>query len=275
MKTILITGCSSGYGRATAALFLEQGWNVVATMRTPRKKATEEFAESERLHVLQLDVTDRGSIAAAIRDGIAAFGGLDVVVNNAGIGLFSAFEATPEQTTREVFETNTFGVMAVTQAVIPHLRERRAGTLVNVTSSIGIAPMPLVSVYAASKFAIEGFTESLSYELSCFGIHAKIVQPGYGPTTGLTANGLERMKGLVPQAYAPYAEQLMRGLAGGKSTTELDVARAVWLAATDGSARLRYAAGPDAEELAAMRRALPGEGYLDQMRAAVGPKVGA
>jgi NAD(P)-dependent dehydrogenase (short-subunit alcohol dehydrogenase family) len=274
-NTILITGCSSGYGRATAALFLEQGWNVVATMRTPRKKAAEDLAESERLRVLPLDVTDRGSIAAAIRDGIAAFGGLDVVVNNAGIGLLSAFEATPEQTIRDVFEANTFGVMAVTQAVIPHFRERRAGTLVNVTSSVGIVPVPLVSVYAASKFAIEGFTESLSYELSCFGVRAKIVEPGYGPTTSFTANGLERMNGLVPQAYAPYAEQLMRGRDSGKTTTGLDVARAVWLAATDGSARLRYAAGPDAEDLAAMRLALPGEGYLDQMRAAVGPKVGA
>jgi NAD(P)-dependent dehydrogenase (short-subunit alcohol dehydrogenase family) len=132
MKTVLITGCSSGYGRATATHFLERGWNVVATMRTPQNALN--LPESERLRLLRLDVTDRASITEAIRDGIMAFGGLDVVVNNAGIGLFSAFEATPEQTIREVFETNTFGVMAVTQAVIPHLRERRAGTVINVTS---------------------------------------------------------------------------------------------------------------------------------------------
>ena len=147
MKTVLITGCSSGYGRATALFFLERGWNVVATMRSPR---TEVLPASERLRVLRLDVTDRGSIAGAVRDGIAAFGGLDAVVNNAGIGMFSAFEVTPEQAIRQVFETNTFGVMAVTQAVVPHLRERRAGTLINVTSSVGIVPMPLVRVYAAS-----------------------------------------------------------------------------------------------------------------------------
>lgn len=272
MKNVLITGCSSGYGRATAAHFLERGWNVVATMRTPR--ATRDLPESERLRVLRLDVTDRASVAEAVRDGIAAFGGLDAVVNNAGIGLLSAFEATPEAVVREVFETNTFGVMAVSQAIVPHFRERRAGTLVNVTSSVGIVPMPLVAVYTASKYAIEGFTESLSYELSSFGVRTKIVQPGYGPSTGFVASGVDRMKGLVPEAYAPYAQRIMGGMAHVKSTNELDVARAVWLAVTDGSERLRYAAGADAEDLAAMRRALPGEDYLAQMRAAVAPKVG-
>jgi NAD(P)-dependent dehydrogenase (short-subunit alcohol dehydrogenase family) len=273
MKNVLITGCSSGYGRATAAHFLAQGWNVVATMRTPRN--TPELPEHDRLRVLRLDVTDRASIAAAIRDGIAAFGGLDVIVNNAGIGLLSAFEATPEATTREIFETNTFGVMAVTHAIVPHFRERRAGTLINVTSSVGIVPMPLVAVYSASKYAVEGFTEALSYELSFFGVRTKIVEPGYGPATSFTANGMDRMKGLVPDAYAPYVAQVMQGHAGAKHTNDVDVARAVWLAATDGSNRLRYAAGADAEDLAAMRRAMPGDDYLQQMRAVVGPKSGA
>jgi NAD(P)-dependent dehydrogenase (short-subunit alcohol dehydrogenase family) len=271
MKNVLITGCSSGYGRATAIHFLERGWNVIATLRTPQKSPN--LPDSERLRLLRLDVTDRASIAEAMRDGIAAFGGLDVVVNNAGIGLFSAFEATPERTIREVFETNTFGVMAVTQAIIPHFRERRAGTIVNVTSSVGIAPMPLVSAYTASKFAIEGFTEALAYELSAFGVTVKIVEPGYGPTTSFTANTSERLKGLIPDAYAPYAQQLFKGFAAAKSTNELDVARAVLLAATDGSKRLRYPAGSDAEDLAGMRRAFPWDDYLEQMRAVVGPKA--
>lgn len=272
MKTVLITGCSSGYGRATATLFLERGWNVVATMRTPER--AQGFPESDRLRLLRLDVTDRGSIDAAIRDGIAAFGGIDAAVNNAGIGLMSAFEATPDRMIREIFETNTFGVMAVTQAVIPHFRERRAGTLINVTSSVGIVPMPLVSVYTASKLAVEGFTESLSYELSSFGVRTKIVEPGYGPTTAFSANSTDRLRGLLPEAYSAYAEQLFRGYAAAKTTNEVDVARVVWLAATDGSERLRYAAGPDAEDLAAMRRASPGEEYLAQMRAGT-PKPAA
>jgi NAD(P)-dependent dehydrogenase (short-subunit alcohol dehydrogenase family) len=272
MKNVLITGSSSGYGRATALLFLERGWNVVATMRSPEKT---DLPSSERLRALRLDVTDRASIAAAVRDAVAAFDGLDVVVNNAGIGLLSAFEATPEQTIRELFETNTFGVMAVAQAVVPHFRERRAGTLINVTSSVTLAPMPLVAPYAASKCAIEGFTEALSYELSFFGIRTKIVEPGYGPSTSFIANAVDRMKGLVPEAYAPYVNQIMNGHQAAKTTAGSDVAQAVWLAATDGSKRLRYAAGPDAEELVAMRRAFPGDDYLDQMRAAVGPKAGA
>lgn len=269
MKTVLITGCSSGYGRATALTFLEHGWNVVATMRTPGKG---DLPTSERLCVLRLDVTDRASIDEAVQGGIAAFGGLDVVVNNAGIGLLSALEATPERTIREIFETNTFGVMAVSRAVIPHFRERRAGTLVNVTSSVGIVPMPLVSVYTASKYAIEGFTEALAYELSFLGVRTRLVEPGYGPSTAFAANGMERMNGLLPEAYAPYASQVFAGFAAAKTTNEQDVARAVWLAATDGSHRLRYPAGPDAEELAGMRRAFPGDDYLERMRAALGPK---
>lgn len=215
-------------------------------MRTPKEDA---LPRSERLRVLRLDVTDRASIDAAIREGIAAFGGLDVVVNNAGIGMLSAFEATPEAITREVFETNTFGAMALSQAVIPHFRERRAGTQINVTSTVGIVPMPLVAVYCASRLAIEGFTEALSYELSFRGVRAKLVQPGHSPSTSCAANGMDRMKGLVPDAYAPFVEQVMQGYGGGPFTDDADVARAVLLAATDGSTRLGYAAGADADAL--------------------------
>lgn len=123
--------------------------------------------------------------------------------------------------------------------------------------------MPLVAVYVASKLAIEGFAESLSYELSCFGVRTKIVEPGYGPNTSFIANSGDRMNGSLPEPYAPYAQQLMGGMAAAKSTSMDDVAQVVWPAATDGSKRLRYAAGPDAEDLAAMRRALPGVDYLE------------
>ncbi len=178
MKTVLITGCSSGYGLETARHFHAQGWNVVATMRTPRADV---LPRSERLRVLALDVTRPESIAAAL----AASGPIDVLVNNAGIGLFGAFEATPMATAREVFETNTFGVMAMTQAVLPQFRARRSGVVVNVTSSATLAPMPLVAVYTASKMAIEGFTASLAFELDAFDVRAKLVEPGYGPTHAL------------------------------------------------------------------------------------------
>ena len=206
MKTVLITGCSSGYGLETARHFHSQGWNVVATMRTPREDV---LPGSERLRVLALDVTKADSIAAALE----ASGPIDVLVNNAGIGLLGAFEATPMATAREVFETNTFGVMAMTQAVLPQFRARRSGVVVNVTSSATLAPMPLVAVYTASKTAIEGFTGSLAHELEAFNVRVKLVEPGYAPTTRLTQNGQSRMEGLIPEAYAPYGQSVFAAFA--------------------------------------------------------------
>lgn len=249
MKTVLITGCSSGYGLETARLFLERGWHVVATLRTPRADL---LPASPRLRQLALDVTRPDSIAAAF----AACGPVDVLVNNAGIGLLGAFEATPMATTREIFETNTFGVMAVTQAVLPQFRARRSGAIVNVTSSAVLAAMPLVAAYTASKTAIEGFTASLALELAEFGVRAKLVQPGYGPGTRFAENGGARMQGLIPDAYADYAQRVFAAFAAPAAiTTATDVAETVWQAANDTSARLRYAAGPDAVALAQQQAA--------------------
>jgi NAD(P)-dependent dehydrogenase (short-subunit alcohol dehydrogenase family) len=244
MKTALITGCSSGYGLETARHFLANGWNVVATMRTPRQDV---LPRSQRLRVLPLDVTKPDSIAAAL----TASGPIDVLVNNAGIGLFGAFEVTPMLTTREVFETNTFGVMAMTQAVLPHFRARKSGVIVNVTSSATLAPMPMVAVYTASKTAIEGFTASLAFELASFNIGVKLVEPGYGPGTRFTQNSGTRMDGLIPEAYAPFAQRIFATLTQPAAvTTESDVAEAVWRAAHDTSGQLRFPAGADAVALA-------------------------
>lgn len=244
MKTILITGCSSGYGLETAKRFLEGGWRVVATMRTPRAGL---LPESDRLQVLPMDVTDPASIAAVV----AACGPIDVVVNNAGIGYFGAFEAAPMQIVREIFETNTFGVMAVTQAVIPQLRERRAGLIINVTSSATLAPFPLVAAYTASKTAIQGFSASLAHELAEFGIGVKVVAPGYGPGTQFASNGSARMDGSLPEAYLPFAQRAFASLSQLEDvTTPDDVAAVVWDAAHDGQQRLLYPAGADAVALA-------------------------
>jgi NAD(P)-dependent dehydrogenase (short-subunit alcohol dehydrogenase family) len=244
MKTVLITGCSSGYGLATARHFHAQGWNVIATMRKPQDGL---FEDSPRMRVLALDVTRPESIAAALD----AAGPVDVLVNNAGIGLFGAFEATPMATTRELFETNTFGVMAMTQAVLPGLRERRKGVIVNVTSSATLAPMPLVAVYTASKTAIEGFTASLAHELKAFDVAVKLVEPGYAPTTRFTENGGERMQGLITEPYAPLAQSIFGMLTQTTQLTkESDVAEAVWRAANDTTGQLRFPAGADAVALA-------------------------
>ena len=244
MKTVLITGCSSGYGLETARHFHAQGWNVIATMRTPNHDA---LRPSERLRVIALDVTRPESIAAAIE----ASGPIDVLVNNAGIGLFGAFEATPMTTTREVFETNTFGVMAMTQAVVPQFRARRAGVVVNVTSSATLAPFPLVAVYTASKTAIDGFTASLAHELAAFDVRTKLVLPGYGPGTRFTQNTGPRLEGLIPETYADYAQSALAAMSQVTATTTgSDVAEAVWRAVHDTSSQLRYPAGPDAVALA-------------------------
>ena len=216
-------------------------------MRTPREDL---LPRSDRMRVLALDVTDPESIAAALE----AAGPIDVLVNNAGIGLLGAFEATPLATARELFETNTFGVMAMTQAVLPQFRERGSGVVVNVTSSATLAPMPLVAVYTASKTAIEGFTASLAFELEDFGVRVKLVEPGYGPNTQFASNGQSRMNGLITEPYAPFAQRIMSGLETlDVVTQESDVADAVWRAAHDTTGELRFPAGADAVALAGAR----------------------
>ena len=154
-------------------------------------------------------------------------------------------------TAREVFETNTFGVMAMTQAVVPQFRARRSGVVVNVTSSVTLAPMPLAAVYTASKMAIEGFTASLALELEFFDVRVKLVEPGYAPTTRFASNGGARIEGLIPEAYVPFAQPIFAAFAEPAAvTTESDVADAVWRAATDASGQLRFPAGADAVALA-------------------------
>ena len=244
MQTILITGCSSGYGLETARHFLANGWNVIATMRTPRQDI---LPRSERLRILPLDVTSEASIAAVVK----AAGQIDVLVNNAGIGVVGAFEATTMSHIRKVFDTNSFGVMAMAQAVIPQMRERRSGAIINVTSSATLAPMPLAAAYTASKQAIEGFTGSLAHELAYFGIRAKLVEPGYAPTTRFTQNTAVRIEDMIPEAYADFAAPIFEAFAQPALTTrESDVAEAVWAAVHDTSGQLRFPAGPDAVALA-------------------------
>ncbi len=246
-KTLLITGASSGYGLATAKHFALQGWNVIATMRTPK---SELFSDYPNVKVLPLDVTQPESISAAIESA----GPIDVLVNNAGIGVVGAFEATPMSTTREVFETNTFGVITMCKAVMPQFRQRNSGLIVNVTSSVTLARMPLAAVYTASKAAIEGFTGSLAFELETFNIGVKLVEPGYGPSTQFAANGADRLQGLIPEPYAPFAQEIFTAFAQQKVVTqESDVAETIWRAVHDSTGQLRFPAGPDAVALAQAR----------------------
>lgn len=246
-KTILITGTSSGYGKATADFFLSKGWHVVATMRQPDRNL---FGDCDRLRVLPLDVTREDSIAALIE----AAGPIDVLVNNAGLGGVGAFEAMPMEMIRQLIETNTIGVMAMCQAVIPQMRQRRVGTIVNVTSSVTLSAFPLAAAYTATKQAIEGFSGSLAHELGHFGISVRLVEPGYAPTTRFGANAIVPVEDLIPVEYADFAAPIFKAFANpAMTTTESDVAEAIWAAVHDSSGRLSFPAGPDAVALAAAR----------------------
>jgi NAD(P)-dependent dehydrogenase (short-subunit alcohol dehydrogenase family) len=245
MKTVLITGCSSGFGLAIARHFLARDWRVVATMRTPR---TDLLPPSDRLRVLALDVT----IDASIRAAIEAAGPVDALVNNAGIGVLYPLEGMSMATARAVFATNTLGTIAMTQAVLPGLRARRSGVIVNVTSTVTLAPLPLLSVYTASKAAVNAFTESLALEVEPLGIRARLVLPGRAPDTRFGENARGLMQGDVPPDYAPVLEEVFAGMrAPGPVTHAQDVAEAVWRAVTDPAAPMRIPAGADAQAHAA------------------------
>lgn len=244
MPTVLITGTSSGFGLDTARLFLDRGWNVVATMRTPREDL---LPRSDRLTLLPLDITDPDSINRAIE----AAGPLDAVVNNAGVGAAVPVELTTMEAARALLETNTLGTLAVVQAVLPQMRARGEGVIVNVTSSVTLKPLPLVGVYSASKAAVNALTESLAIEVEPFGVRVRLVLPGRAPSTQFGSNALVRPQAEDDSAYSELAQRVFASFrdSSGPITEGKDVAEAVWRAVTDLSAPMRIAAGKDAEAL--------------------------
>lgn len=270
-KTVLITGSSTGLGNTAAKKFANEGWNVIATMRKPDRRLEEE--NPERIFVTELDVTKPATIEAAIAAGIARFGRIDAVVNNAGVSILSIFEATPMNVIRGIFETNVFGVMNVIQAITPYFREQGGGTIVNITSNVGFASNPLLTVYVATKHAIEGLSESLSYELESQNISVKLVEPGAMRTTNFASNTMGAAQNVsIPQAYKSYFDHMMNSMMNYPfdSADENQVADQVYSAACDPSNRLRYLAGPDAEETAKLRWSQSEEKYMAAMRDLLG-----
>jgi NAD(P)-dependent dehydrogenase (short-subunit alcohol dehydrogenase family) len=241
MPTVLITGCSSGFGLETTKLFLKKGWNVVATMRRPKANILQ---ASDNLTVLPLDVTDPDSIASALRQS----GDIDVLVNNAGFGAAAPIELIEPDTARLLFETNMLGALAMVQAVLPRFRERRSGAIINVTSTVTLKPLPLVSVYRASKAAVNALTESLAVEMEPFGVRVHIVLPGRSPETSFSSNAMPHLRGLDNPDYKPMIEGMIARFRdeNGPVTHAVDVAAAIWQAATNPSAPLRIPAGEDA-----------------------------
>ncbi|KIZ45354.1 MULTISPECIES: SDR family oxidoreductase [Rhodopseudomonas] len=254
-RTILITGCSSGMGRAAVAACRSAGWNVVATMRNPDDWTGEK--EDAGLLVCALDVTDTASIDTAFSTAIQRFGRVDAVVNNAGRGLLSIFEVTPVETIEAVFATNTFGPMNVMRAAIDHMREAGGGRIINVTSGSAIVPEPLMSIYSASKAALDTFTESVMFELAPLGIVLKLIVPGFVPGTSFVEQTQAAAQAVpVPPAYMSYMTQRLASYSATSPiafATDVDVANAILAAAGDETDQFRRLVGPDAAEFAHMR----------------------
>lgn len=248
-KTVFITGTSTGIGAAAVRLFAQHGWQVAATMRNP---ADARFDGLPNVRVYALDVTDAAAAPRAIQQAHTDFGGLDVLINNAGYGLAGPFETATDAQIQEQFATNLFGVFAVTRAALPILRAQQSGVIINVTSVGGRTAFPMNSLYHATKFGLDGFSESLWYELSPFGIQVKVVAPG-GVATDFATRSLQMTSDPANDAD-PYASQVRSVLAafqgrGNTFSTPEQIAEVLFTAATDGSAQLRYVAGDDAKSI--------------------------
>ena len=268
-KTVLITGASSGIGRATALHFQAKGWNAIATMRNPAQET--ELSRLDRVLVTRLDVQDTASIAQAVQAGLERFGRIDVLVNNAGYGAYGPLESTPLARVRNQFDVNVIGLIATTQAVIPHFRHQREGVIINISSVGGKMTFPLGTLYHGSKFAVEGLSEALHYELSGCGVHVKIVEPGM-VKTDFAGRSFEFNNDPALNEYQPVVQAVFAALgpmAENASPPEM-VADVIYQAATDGTAQLRYEAGADAVQLLAARRAADDATFIGGMRANFG-----
>lgn len=253
MKTIMITGASSGIGEATARHFQAKGWNVLATMRNPDNGT--ELKTLENVHAVPLDVTDPETITKAVDAGIERFGRIDVLLNNAGYGAYGALEAFSLERIRRQFDTNVLGLLDVTKAVLPHMRENRAGAIINISSIGGQVTFPLGTLYHGTKFAVEGLSEALHFELEPLGIRVRIVEPGMIRTNFGGSSFDFALDETLPE-YAPTAEAMGRlfgKLASNPSEPET-VAEVIWEAANDASDRLRFRAGADAVALLDKRK---------------------
>ncbi|MGH1517028.1 SDR family oxidoreductase [Chryseobacterium sp. JK1] len=247
-NTILITGSSSGIGKATAILFAEHGWNVIATMRTPENIA--EFKDFKNICVTSLDVLDIASINNTIQDGLKRFGKIDVLVNNAGYGAFGPLEVFDRESIIRQFNTNVIGLLDVTRSIIPHFRANHTGIIINVSSMGGRFAFPYGTLYHGTKFAVEGISESLSFEMATIGVKVKIIEPG-ATNTNFAGRSLDFKNDENIEEYQKLITKLIKMIeeVNANSVPSSVVAEKIYEAATDGTNRLRYPATPDAETL--------------------------
>jgi NAD(P)-dependent dehydrogenase (short-subunit alcohol dehydrogenase family) len=252
-QTILITGASSGIGKASATLFADRGWNVVATMRNPNDGA--DLTQRSDVLVTRLDLLDSDSIEAAVAAGLDRFGTIDVLLNNAGYGAYGPLEATPMPVLRRQFDVNLFGLVETIQAVLPAMRAQHSGVIVNVSSVGGRITYPLGSLYHGSKWAVEGLSEALHYELAAVGIRVKLVEPG-GVNTDFGGRSFVFTHDPELPDYQPLVDAAAAALEAGTpsgSQEPEEVAEVIFTAATDGTTQLRYISGEGAKALLANR----------------------
>jgi short-subunit dehydrogenase len=270
-KTIFVTGASSGIGRSITEYFQQNGWNVAATMRNPDKD--QHLSKLDNVKLYKLDVLDELSIQDSIDQAIKDFDGIDVIVNNAGYGAVGAFEAASNDQIKRQFDTNVFGLMNVTRAILPHFRAKKSGIIINVASVGGLITFPLYSLYHGTKWAVEGFSESLHYELKQFGIKVKLIEPG-AIKTDFYDRSMEIMKKDGLLAYDEYAENALANMhdIGEKAPGPIIVAKKVFKAVTDGSSTLRYAVGSNAPLLLFLRRAIPNSWFFGMVSSIVEKK---
>jgi NAD(P)-dependent dehydrogenase (short-subunit alcohol dehydrogenase family) len=268
-KTILITGSSRGIGKATAIFFAEQGWNVIATMRRPEQET--ELNSLDNVWLVALDVLDPVSIQKAVNEGIERFGKIDVLVNNAGYGAYGPLEVFERESIIRQFNTNVIGLLDVTKAVLPHFRANKDGVIINVSSVGGRLTFPFGALYHGTKFAVEGISESLSFETAAFGVKVKIVEPGATDTdfAGRSFDfkndeGIEEYQGLIGKLM-----KMIEDL-GGNSSAARVVAEKIYEAATDGTDRLRYPATPDAVALLEKREKEGDDAFITDFKKQLG-----
>lgn len=262
-KTILITGASSGIGKATAIYFQKQGWNVIATMRSPEKDI--ELKALENIHLEKLDVLDLASINNAIQNGIQKYDKIDALVNNAGYGAYGPLESFPRENIVKQFNTNVIGLMDVTRAIIPHFRKNKNGVIVNISSIGGQMTFALGSLYHGTKFAVEGISESLQYEMNEIGVKVKIVEPGF-IATDFGGRSFDFQSGEI-QEYKPIINALMKQWQNPNNIISPPslVAEVIYNAVTDGTNQLRYRAGDDANFLLDNRKKMTDEEFFGMM----------
>jgi NAD(P)-dependent dehydrogenase (short-subunit alcohol dehydrogenase family) len=258
MKTIFITGASTGLGKATAKLFATKGWNVIATMRKPENE--KELNAINNITLLPLDVTNAEQIKETVQKAIA-LSDIDVVFNNAGYGLMGPLEFTSDTQLEKQLDTNLLGVIRVTQAFIPYFRKKQKGLFITTTSIGGLITFPFSSVYHATKWALEGWSESMSFELKKIGVGIKTVSPG-----GIKTDFLHRSAEINSNpVYEEWMRQLFAGFSEDHFSSAEQIADVVYEAATDGKDKLRYVAGEDAKALYAQRLQVGDEVFRTQI----------